>query len=235
MISRRGLLRVCSLPLFCVSLLSACGSAPREEDVALLIRDGDFDAARVAAETLIARGTIDAQIPLLAGALALQAGDFSRARELFAAESEQSGDAPQPWFATGLERDHWQRLTALRAGTGMAPEIADTLAFDPLGAVIAGKISAQEFVNAKIDGARRLADATVLSIQQSAGRDGLLNRLSREQEAHYRCTGNFVAGERSLAAGDRASARQFLQAALASGAENLLEFHVSKAELTHLA
>jgi hypothetical protein len=234
-ISRRGLLRACSLSLLCAPLLSACGSKPRSEDVTQLIRDGDYDAARVAAETLIEHGSVDGQMPLLAGALALQAGDFTRAQELFAVKPGPAGDASQTLFATGIEQDHWLRLTALRSGNDIASGITDAVFLDPLGAAIAGKISAQEFVGAKVKEARRIADATVLSIQQSPGRDSLLDRLAGEREPQYRCTGNFIAAERMIAASDAAAARGMLMAALETKAEDLLEFHIAKAELMHLS
>lgn len=235
MISRRRLLRVCTLPLVYAPLLSACGSDPRDEDVAQLIRDGDFDAARTKAEALMQRGAAGEQIPLLAGALALQAGDFTRARELFAAKPGPGADTSQAFFASGLEQSHWLRLAALRSGIDVGPRLTDAVPLDPLGAALAGRISAQAFLRAKIEEARRIADATILSIRQSPGRDDLLDRLAGEGEARFRCTGNFVAAERSLASGDEVSARAFLTAALQGRTVDLLEFHIARAELARLS
>jgi hypothetical protein len=232
MIERRALLRACALPLLCTPVLSACSMDPRQEDVARLIRDGDFSAARSTAEKLIARGDDDGQIFLLAGALALQAGDFARARELFAADP--ADDASRASFASGLAQVHWRRLASMRAGV-YADADSSMLALDPAAELVAGKLSPDAFVSVKVEEARRVADATILSVQQSTGRDAMLDHRAREDEPLYRCTGNFVAAERSLSSGDSVSARRFLTAALERKAENLLEFHVAKAELARLS
>jgi hypothetical protein len=232
MIGRRALLRAWSLPLLCAPLISACSTDPRREDVARLIRDGDFSAARNIAEKLVARGDVDGQMPLLAGALALQAGDFTRADELFAADP--ADDASQAPFASGLAQVHWRRLASMRSRAD-AVAGSGTLVSDPVADLVAGRLSPEAFVRVKVEEARRLADAMILSVQQSTGRDALLDQRAREDEPLYRCTGNFVAGERSLAGGDPASANRFLSAALEPKAGNLLEFHIAKAELARLA
>jgi hypothetical protein len=232
MIGRRALLQLGALPLLSAPWLAACGTDPRPEDVAHLIRDGDFDAARKTAEELIARGEVDGQMPLLAGALALQAGDFIRAGELFRLEAPTA--TAQSSFASGMARTYWLQLAALRAGGDITLESAALLGLEPVGGAISGKLSPDAFVETKIAEARRIADVTILSIQHSTGRTAMLDHVAREDEQLYRCTGNFIAGERALATDDRDGARQFLTAAIDAQAPDLLEFHIAKAELAKL-
>lgn len=203
--------------------------------MATLLRVGEFATARDAIEKKLAKDGGDRQSRLIAGALAFQAGDFQRAEVLFAAARDSTIDDDASPIVSGIEPQHWLRLTAWRSGGSDSP--GDELIMperDPLGALIVGLISVDEFVTAKIAEARRLADATILSFTQSPGRDSLLDGIAHQHASEFRCTGNFVAAERALAKGDIEAGREFLAAARATKLDDLLEFHIAGAELQRL-
>jgi hypothetical protein len=255
MLSRRHLL--IGIPAVAIlPILPGCGVVRSRDDIARLMLEGAPDAARRATDTLLERQPDDPRLRMMAGALAFAAGDLGRAAELFAAAGEEVDLAENPPLATGLAGRHWRALTALRRGmpplpdspdlaesdpstalqlaSALFPDVQGMAALDPPAALITGGISVEAFVDAKVDAARRMADATVLSVTSSSGRDALLESLAQEHLAEYRCTGSFVAAERALASGDTAAARAGLVAALNAGAVNLLEHHAATIELARL-
>lgn len=216
-----------------LSLLApvGCGGLARPVDVAALIRAGDLNAARKAAEAILKRSPDDGQVLLEAGALAFAAGDFSRAHALFAAAQDRESLAAI--VPSGMLPAHWLFLTGRRSGQ-MPAVLGVDLFNDPFCRVLGGAMTVDDYVGAEVAAARQVADATLLSIAASPGRDAALQSLARRDVPQYRCTGNFAAGQRAVMLGDRATARGLFSEA-ADAAVDLLERYVAKAERARLA
>lgn len=229
-ISRRRLCRIGAVSILGLLAPVGCGGPPRPADVAALIRAGDFKAAREAAEAILERNPEDAQILREAGAMAFAAGDFSRARALFT--SLQDDESVAAILPSGLRPAHWLALIGLRTGEASAAGLDPFN--DPLYQLIAGAMTVEAYVTAKVAAARQVADATLLSIAASPGRDAVLDSLAWRDAPQFRCTANFAAGQRAVMLGDRAAARG-LFAAAADIEVDLLERYVAGAELARLA
>ncbi len=216
-----------------LSLLApvGCGGPAHPADVAALIRTGDFNAAREAAEAILKRSPDDGQVLLEAGTLAFAQGDFSRAHALFAAAQDHASLAAI--VPSGMLPAHWLFLTWLRSGQTPAVLRIDPIN-DPLCKVLGGAMAVDAYVEAEVAAARQVADATLLSIAASPGRDAALASLARRDAPQFRCTASFAGGEREVMLGDRATARG-LFAAAADAKVDLLERYVAGAELARLA
>jgi hypothetical protein len=104
---------------------------------------------------------------------------------------------------------------------------------DPVERVLGGAWDPERYVREKAAWARRMLDASMLSVTTSSGRDAMLEELGDGQEPTFRCTGYFLAGEMALARRDRAAAQKHL--AIAAMRElPLLEFYLARAELAQL-
>jgi hypothetical protein len=218
-------------------MLSRCASDPEPADIAQAIRDGDFDGALAAAQALQAEGGDTPELRLVIGAIHFARADFEKARRSFASAgsagtylmADADPDRDEPLLRTDIAQTQWLHLGALRSGDPL-PQDAGS---DPLDRILAGTWSPERYVDASAAMARQLADAAVLTLASSPGRDAMLDRLASVQAADYRCTGYFVAGEAALVGGNVPDARRLLR--LATGQEvPLLEFYVARAELARL-
>jgi len=236
--SRRDLCQTLAwLPLLAYPALAGCAARPSASSLDEAIRHGRFDRALSIATALRKRNGDTAELRLLTGASFFAREDFAEARRAFAS-TEIAGTHLLPEFddqpkdlllRTDVGQEHWLALSTLR----LERSLSQTLMIDTLGRVMIGTSPPERYVEERIRDARRVADATILGIASSPGRDAMLDRRASACAAEYRCTGYFVAAEAALARDDRSEAREMLDRATQRDVP-LLEFHVAQAELQRL-
>ena len=236
--SRRDLCRLLAwLPLLAHSALAGCATKPSDSSLEQAIRENRFDEALSIVTALRSSSADTAELRLLTGASLFVAQDFSEARRAFLSVDavgtylfpERDGRAEDTPLRTDVRPDHWVALSTLR----LEKSLTETVTIDPLSRVMTGSWPPERYVEERVSAARRAADATILSIASSPGREAMLDDIASARTEEYRCTGYFVAAESALARGDRSGAQQMLGIATRRGLP-LLELHVAQAELNRL-
>jgi hypothetical protein len=232
--SRRDLCRLLAgLPLLAQSALAGCASKPSNSSLEQAIREARFDEALSIVTALRSSNADTAELRLLTGASLFVAQDFGEARRAFLSADaagiylfpERDGRAEDTLLRTDVRQDHWVALSTLR----LEKSLAETVTIDPLSRVMTGSWPPERYVQERVSAARRVADATILSIASSPGREAMLDDIASARIEEYRCTGYFVAAEVALPRDDRSGAREALTMATQRDVP-LLEFHVAQAE-----
>ena len=209
------------------------------------IRAGKFEIAVQRLQSHVAEWPLDRDARSDLAIMQFAAGEFGRSEENFARIIKlQRGFASRGNRLLDMEYlEAWYRLAQLRAGH--TPDTPPPMSPNSLLAVLAGTVEPEAFATSWADAVldfNKGLEAALGNTPQTTQVDGMTVTMTtkvahpaRESlEREYLCLSSFMVGEQAVGQGDLSTAREQLVESVATKSEQLVEYHIAKAELARL-